>query len=139
MKTLIPSLGNRVIGLDQLSDLMDRMVNESPAAYPPHNIEKKDENTYELSLAVAGFAPDNLEIEVEGESLKVTGKIDEDAETQKTFLHKGIAQRGFVRKFHLAPHMKVTGASSVNGLLTIQIEREIPEAMKPRKISVTTQ
>src|SRR5215469_10134952 len=120
------------IGFDRLVRL-----NEAPRAdtYPPYNIETTGENAYRLTMAVAGFASEDLDITVKDNTLLVSGqsKIDEDA---KKYLHRGIARRAFERRFQLAEHIKVAGASLDNGLLHVDLVREVPEALKPRKITI---
>ena len=102
--------------------------------YPPYNIEVLEENRYAISLAIAGFAESDLDITVEKGVLTVRGKKSEDVE--RTYLHQGIANRAFERKFNLADHIEVTDADLTNGLLTISLVKEIPEAMKPKTIAI---
>lgn len=123
------------IGFDRLAPLFDEASRVDTPAYPPYNIELVDENKYCITMAVAGFAEDELEIETEGESLKVTGRKEKTDEPRK-YLHQGIAARNFERRFNLADHIEVRGARVENGLLHIDLERVIPEAMKPRKIEI---
>lgn len=137
MRTSLPTLNGRTIGFDQFSEMLDRLTSEVPGNYPPYDIEKIDENTYTLRVAVAGFKPEQIDIEVESETLKISAKAEEANDKEKVYLHKGIAQRSFDRKFQLAPHMVVTEAKNENGLLSVTIVREIPETMKPRKIAIT--
>lgn len=129
--TFFPS---RAIGFDHLSNLLDSLTTETQN-FPPHNIEKVDENTYRLTLALAGFKSEDIDIQVEGEILTVSGKAPEEEE--KTFLHKGIATRAFKRKFSLAPHVIVENAKLENGLLNVDLRREIPEPLRPRQIAIT--
>lgn len=125
------------VGYDQIADLMDRvMTNDSPnQSYPPYNIEKTDEQAWRVTLAVAGFAEDDLTIELRENTLFVSGAKDNEPET--TYLHRGIATRAFNRRFHLADHVQVTNAALENGLLHIDLKREVPEALKPRRISIS--
>lgn len=126
------------VGFDQLANLMDRVLTNdvSQPSYPPYNIEKTADDAYRISLAVAGFSSDDLNIEVKENALLVTAKKGaEDAE--KTYLHRGIATRAFERRFHLADHVRVTGASHTDGMLHIDLQREIPEALKPRRIEIS--
>jgi len=122
--------------VDRLFDSLNRMDESSPS-YPPYNIEKTGENDYLVTLAVAGFGEDDLQITQEGDTLSVRGRI-ENKEEQETveYLHKGIATRSFERKFTLADHVKVTDARLEKGLLRIALEREIPETEKPRTIAI---
>ncbi len=127
------------IGFDRLAKMLnDGQRSESETSYPPYNIELVDENAYKIVMAVAGFQLSELDIETEHQTLRVTGrKAKKELET--TFLHRGIATRDFEHKFQLADHVKVTGANLENGLLTVALVREIPEALKPRKIAIGTQ
>ena len=130
-------LHRATIGFDQIADLMDRvMTNDvSQSTYPPYNIEKTAPDAYRLSIAVAGFSADDLGIEVKENALVVAGRKPEDSE-ERTFLHRGIATRAFERRFHLADHVRVSGATHADGMLHIDLVREIPEALKPRRIEI---
>ena len=124
------------VGFDRIADLMDRaMTAEQGTTYPPYNIEKTDENGWRITVAVAGFTDEELSVEVREGNLIVTGRKEKE-EGDRTFLHRGIATRAFERRFHLADHVQVTGAASVNGLLHIDLVREVPEALKPRRIEI---
>ena len=127
------------IGFDRLAKMLnDGQRSENEISYPPYNIELVDENAYKIVMAIAGFQLNELEIETEHQTLRVIGrKAKKEQET--TFLHRGIANRDFEHKFQLADHVKVTGANLENGLLSIALVREIPEALKPRKIEIGTQ
>lgn len=126
------------VGFDRMHRLMDAAVQMESAAksYPPYNIEKIDENDYRITLAVAGFSEDELSIESKENTLTVTGRKAE-TEAKVEYLHRGIAGRAFERRFQLADHIKVVGAHLENGLLHVALEREIPEALKPRLIPIT--
>jgi molecular chaperone IbpA len=127
-----------VVGFDRLASLIDTATRlDGVQGYPPYNIEQStdDENAYAIELAVAGFGDDDLDLEVKEGQLIVIGKKDGGAENRK-FLHRGIAERGFIRRFQLADHVVVSGAHLRNGLLRIELKRELPEAMKPRKITI---
>jgi len=124
------------IGFDRLMRLADAATRvDSGGGYPPYNIESTGENAYRLTMAVAGFAADELDITVQENALLVTGKSKRE-EAGKEYLYRGIARRGFERRFQLADHIKVAGASLDNGLLHVDLVREIPEAMKPRKVEI---
>ncbi|SEI10564.1 Hsp20 family protein [Paracoccus alkenifer] len=125
------------IGFDRIADLMDRALSSdiSATTYPPYNIEKTGENAYRISIAVAGFSADDLSVEMKEGAVIVSARKAEEDEG-KTYLHRGIATRAFERKFALADHVRVTGASHVNGMLHIELVREIPEALKPRRIEI---
>jgi molecular chaperone IbpA len=123
------------VGFDRVFDLIDTLGKSDSNGYPPYNIERVSENDYQITLAVAGFAESDLDIEVKEQGLTVTGRRPE-GDDSRTFLYQGIAGRSFERRFQLAEHVRVEGARLVNGLLHIQLKREIPEAMKPRKISI---
>lgn len=126
------------IGFDRVADLMDRVLATDVAqpTYPPYNIEKTDENAYRITIAVAGFASDELTVELREGALIVTGRKAEEADTGRTWLHRGIATRAFERRFALADHMKVTGATHADGMLYVDLVREVPEALKPRRIEI---
>jgi len=125
------------VGFDRIADLMDRVLTTDVAqpTYPPYNIEKTGENDYRISIAVAGFAEDELTVEVKDGALLVSARRAETDEA-RTYLHRGIATRAFERRFHLADHVKVTGATHVDGMLHIDLVREVPEALKPRRIEI---
>jgi len=125
------------IGFDRIADLMDRALSSdiSATTYPPYNIEKTGEDAYRISIAVAGFSADDLSVEMKEGAVIVSARKAEEDEG-KTYLHRGIATRAFERKFALADHVRVTGASHVNGMLHIELVREIPEALKPRRIEI---
>ena len=125
------------VGFDRVADLMDRVLSADVAqpTYPPYNIEKTDENAYRISIAVAGFSGDELTVEVkEGQLIVAARKAAE--EPAKTYLHRGIATRAFERRFALADHVRVTGATHADGMLHIDLVREMPEALKPRRIEI---
>lgn len=124
------------IGFDRLASLLDNALRTDTVApgYPPYNIEMLGENRYSITLAVAGFEQDELDIMVEKGVLTVRGK--KAKEEQRHYLHQGIANRAFERKFNLADYVEVSGANLNNGLLTISLKKEIPEAMKPRTIAI---
>lgn len=127
------------IGFDRLASLLASAQRvEQGGGYPPYNIASEDENRYRITMAVAGFAQEDLDITSEQNTLTVTGKRAEEKDSAERYLHRGIANRAFERRFNLADHVRVTGASLENGLLHIDLEREIPEAMKPRKIEIGT-
>ena len=126
------------IGFDRLATRLDNALrNEQPAAYPPYDIEVLDENRYSITLAVAGFNEADLDIQIEKGILTVRGKKFGDKQPRQ-FLYQGIANRSFERKFSLADHVEVNGANLDNGLLTIKLNKQIPEAMKPKSISINT-
>jgi molecular chaperone IbpA len=127
------------IGFDRMADLLDRALASDLQAptYPPYNIERTAENAYRISLAVAGFAPDDLSVEVKDTALVITGRSGED-DSSREFLHRGIATRAFERRFHLADHVRVTQARHADGMLHIDLARELPEALKPRRIEIST-
>lgn len=124
------------IGFDRLAQLFDsaQLVDAQPS-YPPYNIELVAEDKYLITMAVAGFDRSELELEAERDTLKITGRKQRE-EQGKTYLHRGIAARNFEHRFQLADHVKVVRATVESGLLSIELVREIPEAMKPRRISI---
>ncbi|MEM8980541.1 MAG: Hsp20 family protein [Pseudomonadota bacterium] len=124
------------VGFDQMADLMDRVFAQdvSTQSYPPYNIEKTAQDAYRISVAVAGFTDQDLSVDVKENTLLIAGRKAEEAE--KKYLHRGIATRAFERRFHLADHVRVTGAVAENGMLHIDLTREVPEALKPRRIEI---
>ncbi len=125
------------VGFDRVADMMDRLLSADVAdtGYPPYNIEKIDENAYRISVAVAGFAEDELAVEVKEGALLISARKGKEDEP-RTYLHRGIATRAFERRFALADHVKVTGASHADGMLHVDLVREVPEALKPRRIEI---
>ena len=130
-------LYRNTIGFDRLASLLDSAfrAEQTNSSYPPYDIEALDEHRYAICLAVAGFTQDELDIQVERGVLTVKGRKQQDKD-QRKFLYQGIATRAFERKFNLADHVEITGAKLENGLLTIQLRHELPEAMKPRRIEI---
>ncbi len=128
------------VGFDRIADMMDRVLAADIAqpTYPPYNIEKTAENGYRISVAVAGFTGEDLTVEVKENTLLVAArKATEDSpEAGRSFLHRGIATRAFERRFHLADHVRVTGATHADGMLHIDLVREVPETLKPRRIEI---
>jgi len=127
------------VGFDRLLSLLDKhSVDASSATYPPYNIERTGENSYRITLAVAGFAENELSIETRENTLTVRGAKEngQKAEDKPEMLYQGIAARAFERRFHLADHVSATGAKTQNGLLHIELVREVPEAQKPRTIAI---
>jgi len=128
------------IGFENLNRLVDFATRGEADAYPPYNIEKLAEDAYRISMAVAGFGRDELELTVQDNVLIVIGKAEQKAEEQeRQFLHRGIAKRAFERRFQLADTIKVTGAGYADGLLNIELKREVPEHKKPRRIAIDGQ
>ena len=127
------------VGFDRIADLMDRVLSADVAqpTYPPYNIEKTDENAYRISVAVAGFTGAELSVEVKDGALVIAARKADD-ETAKTYLHRGIATRAFERRFALADHVKVSGATHADGMLHVDLLREVPEALKPRRVEIAT-
>jgi molecular chaperone IbpA len=125
------------VGFDRMADLLDRVMASDPQtpSYPPYNIERVEENAYRITLAVAGFRADDLSVEVKENALLITGRNSDD-DSARTYLHRGIATRAFERRFHLADHVRVTGAVHRDGMLHVALVREIPEALKPRQIAI---
>jgi molecular chaperone IbpA len=125
------------IGFDRLTRLVDAAsrVDNAALAYPPYNIEKTGEDAYRVTMAVAGFSPDEIDVTVHQNTLLVTGKSKKE-EDESRFLHRGIARRAFERRFSLADHIKVVGASLDNGMLHVDLIHQVPEEAKPRKIEI---
>ena len=124
------------VGFDRLAQLLDNAGSFEVPTYPPYNIERVSDDEYRVTMAVAGFGRDDITIEVKQNTLTVSGKKAEKTEQKGEFLHQGIAQRAFERRFQLADYVQVEGAELDHGLLHIALKREIPEAMKPRTISI---
>ena len=127
------------VGFDQIADLMDRVSTNdvSQSNYPPYNIEKTSADGYRISIAVAGFSENDLVIEVKENTLYVSARKPETTD-DNIYLHRGIATRAFDRKFHLADHVRATAASHSDGMLHIDLVRELPEALKPRRIEINS-
>ena len=125
------------VGFDRVFDLLDNVAQDgNGGGYPPYNIEKLGENSYRITMAVAGFGEGDLNIVQQENALSVTGKLHDRDEQSPQYLHRGIATRAFERKFELADFVKVAGAKLTNGLLHIELQREVPEARKPRTIAI---
>lgn len=143
MTTLMTSpLFRHTVGFDRFNQLFDTLskLDDGAPSYPPYNIEKTGEDDYSITMAVAGFSEADLSLVTENDTLTVRGKIEKTEEqAQRTFLHKGIATRSFERKFSLADHVKVVAARLENGLLVIDLKREVPEAAKPKMIPIASE
>lgn len=128
------------VGFDRLFNTLDSVnrLEDSALSYPPYNIEKVSEDAYRIVMAVAGFSEEDLDITAKENSLVISGRKDKPETAEVTFLHRGIANRAFERRFDLADHIRVTGAKLENGLLSVELVREIPEAKKPRTIAITS-
>lgn len=126
-----------LVGFDRIASLMDQAARlDGAPGYPPFNIEQVGEDQFRIELAVAGFSPDDLSIEFKQNSLVVSGQRRQP-EAQRNYIHRGIAERSFERRFGLADHVRVAGANLEHGLLTIELVRELPELLKPRKIEIS--
>ncbi len=127
------------IGFDRIGNLLEsaRQLDGQAVSYPPYNIERTGDNAYRIVMAIAGFGDNDLDVTVKEDTLTVTGKIEDDRE-EDAYLYRGIAGRSFERRFQLADHIRVDGARLENGLLTIDLVRELPEALKPRQIAIET-
>jgi molecular chaperone IbpA len=126
------------IGFDRLASMLENANRLESAGYPPYNIEVVDEDRYQITMAVAGFKDDELSIESKQNELTISGQKAEDEASERKYLHRGIANRNFERKFQLADHVFVKGARMEHGLLHIELYRELPEALKPRSIAIET-
>ncbi|AHV37257.1 heat-shock protein [Aeromonas hydrophila YL17] len=122
------------IGFDRLANLIESAASNGNAGYPPYNIEQLGDSDYRISMAVAGFTQEELELSFQENLLTVKG--NKQADTERNYLYQGIAERGFERRFQLADYVRVKGADLKSGLLHIDLVREVPEAMKPRKIEI---
>lgn len=137
MRTLdLSPLLKSTIGFDHMNRIFENAVGNNDVSYPPYNIEKISEDDYRITMALAGFSEDDLEIELDGGVLSISAEGAEDEADQERFLHRGIAKRAFKRHFRLAETIKVLGADFENGLLMIDLQREIPEHLKPRQIKI---
>lgn len=127
------------IGFDRFQRVFDESLERASSVptYPPYNIEAVDENAYRITMAVAGFSQDDLDVTVEADRLTISGKIKDSTE-EAQYLHRGIATRAFQRSFDLADHLKVVGGNLENGVLIIDLEREVPEELKPRRIEISS-
>jgi molecular chaperone IbpA len=126
------------VGFDRLASLLEAASrSDAPAGYPPYNIETVGENAYRIEIAVAGFKPEELTIEFRESTLTVQGKKAANDEA-KRYLHRGLAERNFERRFQLADYVVVTGAGLADGLLVIDLERQLPEQLKPRRVEIKT-
>jgi molecular chaperone IbpA len=139
MRTLdLAPLYRATVGFDQIADLMDRVLADTAGpspTYPPYNIEKLGDDAWRISIAVAGFTDEDLSVEVRENALIVAAQRAQEDDT-RVYLHRGIATRAFERRFHIADHVRVTGATHVNGMLHVELVREVPEALKPRRIEI---
>jgi molecular chaperone IbpA len=136
MRTIdLTPLYRSVVGFDRLADLLDSASTEAATGYPPYNIERTAENSYRIEIAVAGFKSEDINIEVKENLLTVQGRKPANDET-KRYLHRGLAERNFDRRFQLADYVVVQDAQLANGLLSISLKRELPEALKPRRIEI---
>ncbi|MFI4973139.1 MAG: Hsp20 family protein [Caulobacterales bacterium] len=124
-----------VVGFDRLADLLDSATAEASTGYPPYNIERTAENAYRIEIAVAGFKPEELNIEVKENLLTVQGRKAANDEPRR-YLHRGLAERNFERRFQLADYVVVSDAQLADGLLSVTLKRELPEALKPRRVEI---
>lgn len=131
-----------LVGFDRMANMIDAAASQaakSSAGYPPYNVARLSEDKFQIELAVAGFSTDMIDIETHDGVLTVSGNQSPSAENDTVeYLHRGIAERGFERRFQLADHVRVSSAALTNGLLTINLVREVPEALKPQKITIST-
>ena len=125
------------VGFDRMQRLMDAATTRTEVSYPPYNIETDGEDAYRVTVAVAGFGEDELDVTLENDTLTISGKKTNETE-EAAYLHRGIAGRDFQLKFNLADHIKVNGANLENGVLVVDLEREVPEELKPRQIEIQT-
>lgn len=140
MRTLdLSPLLRHSVGFDRMQRLLNTATewDTNAQTYPPYNIEQVNEDKYRITIAVAGFSDADLEVTSNENTLIVSGKLPDTPNTEKTYLHHGIAGRAFERRFEVADHIKVSGADLTNGLLSIELVREVPEEKKPRKISIS--
>lgn len=124
------------VGFDDIFRLADASFDRTDQGYPPYNIEKRGEDEYRITMAVAGFSANDLDVELEDRTLTITGKAADEDTDERVYIHRGIARRAFQRSFRIAETIEVKGADFENGLLTVLLERRIPDHMKPRKINI---
>ena len=124
------------VGFDRLFDMLDQSARAEAANWPPYNIERTSEDDYRITMALAGFSPDEIELVQKENTLLVAGHKNADQEQGAEVLHRGIATRPFRQTFNLAQHVKVVAANLENGLLVVELKREVPEALKPRRIEI---
>jgi len=134
--TTLPFPRTSFVGFDELFAQLERATEHQPQQYPPHNIVKYDDESYSIELAVAGFNMDDLDVECDKNILTIKGDKTKNTGIERQYVHRGISQKKFVRKFTLAEHIQVTGAALVNGILSVQLQLVIPEELKPRKIEI---
>ena len=136
MRFDLSPLYRSTVGFDSLASMLDQVADfdNEGTAYPPYNIERLAENEYRITVAGAGFGKQDVKIEVKENTLSIRGEKDEDS--KRAFLHRGIASRAFERRFQLADHVEVRGADVKDGLLSVDLEREVPERLKPRTIEI---
>ena len=138
MRTLdFSPLYRSVVGFDRLADLLDSAAAETATGYPPYNIERTGDNAYRIEIAVAGFKPDELSIDLKEAVLTVQGRKGAN-DAERRFVHRGLAERNFERRFQLAEYVVVTEAKLADGLLSVELKRELPEALKPRRIEIAS-
>ena len=138
MRTIdLSPLYRSVVGFDRMATLLETAAAADAPGYPPYNIERTDENAYRIELAVAGFRPEELNIEVKENRLTIIGRKAANDEPRR-YLHRGLAERNFERRFQLADYVVVTDADLADGLLSIALKRELPEALKPRQVPINT-
>jgi molecular chaperone IbpA len=137
MRFDLSPLYRSTVGFDSLASMLDQVadLDNEAATYPPYNIERLTENEYRITMAVAGFGKEDVQIEVRENTLSIRGE-KKKTDTERTFLHRGIASRAFERRFQLADHVEVSGADVKNGLLSVDLKREVPERLKPRIIQI---
>jgi molecular chaperone IbpA len=126
-----------VVGFDRLADMLDAANSDTSGGYPPYNIERTGENAYRIEIAVAGFKPQDLNIEIKENLLTVQGR-KADGDENRRYLHRGLAERNFERRFQLADYVVVADAQLADGLLSLSLKRELPEALKPRRIEISS-
>jgi molecular chaperone IbpA len=130
-------LYRNTVGFDRLASMLDSVTSAQQPAFPPYNIELLEKDKYRITMAVAGFSEEDIQVQTENNTLTVSAsRPEQTGDTKRTYLHQGIAERNFNRQFKLADHVKVVSATLANGLLQIELAREIPEAMKPRAIPI---
>jgi molecular chaperone IbpA len=133
----LAQLNRALVGFDRMFDNFEVRLGNTPNNYPPHNVVKTGEDTYRIEVAVSGFSMEEIDVEVNNAELVIKGQSKREEDSNIEYLHRGLARRDFERKFTLVDHIEVIGASIKDGILNVDLKREIPDALKPRKIAIS--
>lgn len=133
----LAQLNRALVGFDRMFDNFEVRLGQNANNYPPHNVVKTSEDTYRIEVAVAGFTMEEIDVELDNNELTIKGQNKRDDDASYEYLHRGLARRDFERRFTLVDHIEVVGANIKDGILNVELKREIPEALKPRKIAIS--